>query len=179
MNKKSTRAAFYGRYFTDMQREASIEDQFRNLEKRASAEGWKVVQRFADKGISGSRNDRPEYQRMLAAAKRKEFDVLLIEALNRFARNLVEQEQAIRRMEFDGIRIIGISDGYDSQQKGRKLNRAMRGAINEGYSEDLAEKTHRGHDHSRPRGRQDRAKANGQRIGGPLRAAQGRASACV
>jgi site-specific DNA recombinase len=60
------KAALYGRYSTDRQREASIEDQFRNCEQFAKREGWEIGERFADQGVSGARADRPAYQRALA-----------------------------------------------------------------------------------------------------------------
>lgn len=62
----------------------------------------------------------------------RRFDVLLVESLDRLSRNLVEQETVIRRLEHRGIRIIGVSDGYDSASgTGRKLLRGVRGLISE------------------------------------------------
>lgn len=115
------RAALYARFSSTKQREASIEDQYRLLEQRAAKEGWKVVARYGDKAQSGQRADRPDYLRMLAAARQKEFDVLMVEALDRLARDLVEQERALRRLEFDGIRVV--AGDYDSEQSGRELTR--------------------------------------------------------
>ena len=66
---------------------------------------------------------------MLSAAERGGFEVLLVDDLSRFARDQVESERAIRRLEFLGIRIIAIADGYDSQTKiaTRKIQRAVGG----------------------------------------------------
>jgi site-specific DNA recombinase len=54
----------------------------------------------------------------------------------------------IRRLEHRGIRIVGVSDGYDSNSgAGRKLLRGVRGLIGligETYLDDLRAKTHRG-----------------------------------
>ena len=60
--------AIYARYSTDGQREASIEDQFRNCRKFAEREGWDLngnVMYYQDKAMSGATNDRPAYQKML------------------------------------------------------------------------------------------------------------------
>ena len=138
------RAAIYARYSSEMQRAASIEDQARNCRKRADSEGWEIVTTFADEAITGSDNSRPQYQAMLAAAARKEFDVLLVDDLSRFARDSVEQERAIRRLEFQGLRIVAVSDGYDSTSKARKMHRGFKGLMNEIFLDDLREKTHRG-----------------------------------
>jgi len=81
---------------------------------------------------------------MLKIAEAGDFDVLLVDDLSRLSRDQVEGERAIRRFEFRGVRIIGISDGYDSQSKSRKVQRGVRGLMNEIYIDDLRDKTHRG-----------------------------------
>lgn len=138
------RAAIYARYSSEMQRSASIEDQARNCRRRADAEGWIIVTTFADEGISGSDSTRPQYQQMIAAAGRHEFDVLLLDDLSRLARDSIEQEKTIRRLEFMQIRIIATSDGYDSESKARKVTRGFKGLMNEIFLDDLRAKTHRG-----------------------------------
>ena len=138
------KAAIYARYSSDMQRSASIEDQSRNCMQRAAAEGWTIAATFSDAAISGSDNNRPQYQAMLMAAERGEFEVLLLDDLSRLARDSVEQERIIRRLEFKNLRIIATSDGYDSESKARKVHRGFKGLMNEIFLDDLREKTHRG-----------------------------------
>ena len=46
------RVALYARVSTDGQ---SVENQLRELEAVAVKEGWEVVERFIDKGISGAK----------------------------------------------------------------------------------------------------------------------------
>jgi DNA invertase Pin-like site-specific DNA recombinase len=121
------KAAIYARYSSDMQRSASIEDQSRNCMQRAAAEGWTIAATFSDAAISGSDNNRPQYQAMLMAAERGEFEVLLLDDLSRLARDSVEQERIIRRLEFMNLRIIATSDGYDSESKARKVHRGFKG----------------------------------------------------
>jgi len=127
-----------------MQREASIEDQSRNCRKFAEREGWKIIKRYSDKAISGAVKDRPQYQQMLTDAESGSFDALLIDDLSRLGRDAVEAERAIRRIEFAGVRIIAVSDGYDSRSKGRKVHRGVKNLFNELYLDDLREKTKRG-----------------------------------
>ena len=138
------RATAYARYSSDQQRATSIDDQLRNCRKRAEAEGWEIIETFADAAVSGSDAKRPQYQKMLAAAGDGGFQVLLIDDLSRFARDSVEQERAIRRLEFQGVRIIAVSDGYDSLSKARKIHRGMKGLMNEVFLDDLRDKVHRG-----------------------------------
>lgn len=137
------RAVVYTRVSTDGQREASHDDQARNCQRIADREGWKIARRYTDHGISGTRSDRPEYRKMLAAAKAREFDVLLIDELSRFSRDTVESEQAIRKLEFNGIRVVSV-DGYDSTARGKRLHRGMKALMNAEYIEVVRHETHRG-----------------------------------
>ena len=138
------RVAIYARFSTEGQREASLDDQTRNCERHADREGWHVVTRFADRALSGTKRDRPGYQAMLAAAKRREFDVLVVDDLSRLSRDEIELKQTVRRFRFAGLRIVSVSDGFDSAAKGHKIQATVRGLLNEIYLDDLAEKTHRG-----------------------------------
>jgi site-specific DNA recombinase len=140
----TTPVATYARFSSAAQKESSLEDQERNCLRRADSEGWRTVAQFRDSALTGSDNLRPEYLKCLAAAARKEFEVLLIDDLSRLTRDSVEQERTIRRLEFSGIRLIAISDGYDSTSKSRKIHRQMKGMMNEQFLEDLSERVHRG-----------------------------------
>ncbi|MGE0799891.1 MAG: recombinase family protein [Lautropia sp.] len=138
------RAGLYARYSTDLQSASSTADQFRVCEARAA--DMTVVARHADDGISGSTPvaKRPGGRALMADALAGRFDVLIVESLDRLSRDSVDLEGVVRRFEHRGIRIIGVSDGYDSHQAGRKVIRAVRGIVNELYLDDLRAKTHRG-----------------------------------
>ena len=140
------RVAIYARYSTDRQRPTSIDDQVRICRAHAEREGWTVAGVFSDCAQSGSLPiaSRAGSARLLAAALEDQFDVLLLEGLDRLSRDAVEQEITVRRLEHRGIRILGLSDGYDSESGARRLTRGVRGLINEVYLEDLRAKTHRG-----------------------------------
>jgi DNA invertase Pin-like site-specific DNA recombinase len=141
------RAVIYARFSTELQSVASIDDQARLCRERATALGLTVVAVHSDRAVSGATpvDRRPGASACVADALAGRFDVLLIESLDRLSRNLVEQETVIRRLEHRGVRIVGVSDGYDSTSgAGRKLLRGMRGLISETYLDDLRAKTHRG-----------------------------------
>ena len=138
------RAAIYARYSSDKQSDASIDDQIRNCTHYAERFGMRVASQFDDKALSGTSKNREGLDAMLAAGMRGEFDVLLVDDLSRMSRTRTETMQIIERFKFRGIRIVGVSDGYDSAAKGEKIQSTMRGLMNELYLDDLREKTHRG-----------------------------------
>lgn len=141
-----SRVALYARFSTDLQRQTSIADQLRAARHRAAKEGWPIVAEHADEGVSGSVpvTLRRGGKSLLADALAARFDILIVEGLDRLSRDMGEQDQVVKRLEYRGIRLIGTSDGYDTLAKGRKVMRVARGLVNELYLDDLRDKTHRG-----------------------------------
>src|ERR1043166_6217732 len=84
------RCAIYCRVSTVDQAEAgTIEIQREKCLKFADFRGFDVTKVYADDGITGTRpvNDRPDGGDLLAAARRKEFDVLVVYRLDRLGRS--------------------------------------------------------------------------------------------
>ena len=82
-DKQTTRAAIYGQVSTDGQ---SVDNQLRELRMVAERNGWQIVQEFVDKGISGAkgREQRPAFDALWKGAIRREFDVVMVWAVDRF-----------------------------------------------------------------------------------------------
>lgn len=58
---KNMRAAIYARYSSDLQSDASIEDQVRLCRERAMADGFEIAEVFSDFAVSGGfLKNRPE-----------------------------------------------------------------------------------------------------------------------
>ncbi|MDA1099221.1 MAG: recombinase family protein [Proteobacteria bacterium] len=138
------KAAFYARYSTYMQREASIDDQYRNCQAQADREAWAVVARYKDKAMSGTDADRPGFNAMMADAMAGQFDVLIVDDLSRMSRDDIAMKMALRRLAFRNVRVIAVSDGFDTDSKNHKVQAFARSFQNELYVDDLRAKTHRG-----------------------------------
>jgi site-specific DNA recombinase len=74
------RTAIYARYSSELQRDASIEDQVRACKARIEAEGWAVAATYTDHALSGASRLRPGYQKLLEDARAGEFDAVIAEA---------------------------------------------------------------------------------------------------
>ncbi|MBW4976191.1 recombinase family protein [Roseovarius mucosus] len=133
------RAAIYARFSSQMQSEASIEDQLRICRERAVREGWTVTEEFSDMAISGASMQRPGVQRLLDDASRGCFDVIIAEALDRLSRDQADVATLYKRLSFHGVRIITLSEGEVSE-----LHVGLKGTMNQLFLKDLAAKTHRG-----------------------------------
>src|SRR5580658_625135 len=78
--------ALYGRVST--KKEKGLQDpevQLRQLRKFAATQKWKIAVEYVDEE-SGAKSNRPQFKKMMEAASRREFDVLLFWSLDRFSR---------------------------------------------------------------------------------------------
>lgn len=137
------RAALYARFSTEKQDFSSIADQYRVCEQYAARHSWEIVARYADEGISGAAiGNRPGFNAMMAAALRGEIDVLLVMELSRLSRSAADLNKAIDRLTFRGVRVIGVSNGYDSARKGHKLQAGVEGVMGEAFRDMIRDKTY-------------------------------------
>jgi site-specific DNA recombinase len=137
------RTAIYARYSSDLQRQASIEDQYRTCLARIEREGWTVAAKYKDEAVSGAKADRPGYIELMKAAKAREFDVIVVEEVSRLWRDQEEQWRACKRLEYWGVHIVGCNDGIDTRA-GYGLLLGIRGALNEEARREIGKRTHRG-----------------------------------
>ena len=133
------RAAIYARFSTDMQREASIEDQLRRCRALAEARGYTVVAELDDRATSGASLMRPGIQNLLSRAREGEFDVVLSEALDRLSRGQADVASIFQWLTFSDTRIETISEGVISE-----LHIGLTGTMNALFLKGLGEKTRRG-----------------------------------
>ena len=81
------RVALYARVSTDGQ---TTENQRRELRAAVERHGWTIAVEYFDHGISGAkgRKDRPQFDALLRAVARKEFDVVAAWSVDRLGRSL-------------------------------------------------------------------------------------------
>ncbi len=85
-------------------------------------------------------SDRPDFSRMIKAAKQKKFQIVLCKSQSRFTRDMELVEKYIHGLfPIWGIRFIAVADNADTEVKGNKKARQINGLVNEWYLEDLSE----------------------------------------
>ena len=134
-----TRAVIYARYSSDLQRDASIEDQVRVCKERIKREGWLLVSTYADRAISGASHLRPGYQKLIEDARKGEFELVVAEALDRLSRDQEYVAALYKQLQFSQVRIITVAEGEISE-----LHVGLKGTMNALFLKDLGTKTHRG-----------------------------------
>lgn len=68
------KAIIYARYSSSSQREESIEGQVKECTTFAERHGYSIIGTYADRAISGTTDNRPQFQQMIKDSKRKLFD---------------------------------------------------------------------------------------------------------
>ena len=133
------RAVIYARYSSDLQREASIEDQVRECNRLAEKLGCHVIGTFFDSAISGSTDNRPGLQSLLQQVKSGLVDVVIAEALDRISRDQEHIAGIFKQVSFWQAKIQTIAEGEISE-----LHIGLKGTMNALFLKDLAEKIRRG-----------------------------------
>ena len=107
------RAAQYVRMSSGKQERSPAQQKGENR-KLAKAEGCEIVVTFSDEAITGDSGpeQRPGFRQLLAAAERGEFEVLLLENVDRLGRfDSLEGAEYYNRLRRAGVKIITCNDG--------------------------------------------------------------------
>lgn len=137
------RAAFYGRFSSNNQREESIDAQSRAAKEFAQKNDYDIVAEYADKAKSGTSDKRPEFLRMIKDAEKGEFDCIIVHKLDRFSRNKYDSAMYKRKLKQFGVRLISITEKLDDSPESIILESVIEGMA-EYYSKNLARETMKG-----------------------------------
>jgi DNA invertase Pin-like site-specific DNA recombinase len=146
------RAALYSRISTGDQH---LETQLLDLREMAKQRGLEIVREYTDV-ISGAKSKHPGLDSLMSDARRHRFDVLLVAAFDRIARNVRHFLEVLDELSHLNIQFISLRENIDT---GGPLGRAMLtiiGAISELERSIIVERVKAG---------MRRAKLEGRRIG--------------
>ena len=133
------RAVIYARYSSNLQTDASIEDQVRLAMRLINEQNMELTQTYADHGISGASLLRPGYQQLLTDARAGMFEVVVAESIDRLSRDQEHIAAFHKTMNFAGVSVITTSEGAINE-----LHIGLKGTMSALYLKDLADKTRRG-----------------------------------
>ena len=66
---------------------------------------WEYAGVYADEGLTGTKENRPEFQRMLKDCRDGKIDMILVKSISRFARNTVTLLETVRELKGLGISV--------------------------------------------------------------------------
>ena len=151
-------AVIYARFSSHSQTEQSIEGQLRDCYTYAKRFDINIVGEYIDRAISGTTDDRPGFQRMIADAAKKQFERIIVWKLDRFARNRYDSALYKHKLKQYGVRVISAMENVGEGDESILLE-ALLEASAEYYSLDLKKKILRG---------QRETIAKGRWCGGPI-----------
>ena len=105
--------AIYCRVSTELQ---GCDLQLRELREYAERRGWQVAGEFVDKGVSGRRANRRALDMLMASARLRRFDTVLVWKLDRWGRSVVDSIRSIQELVSLGIRFIAVTQNIDTDE---------------------------------------------------------------
>jgi DNA invertase Pin-like site-specific DNA recombinase len=133
-----TRAAVYVRVSRSDQREALQEDECRELVARRR---WELVEVYADHGVSGRRDRRPALDRLMADARRRRFDVLVVWRSDRLFRSVRAMVNALGELDALGVSFVSATEVFDTTTPQGRLLLHLVAAFGEFERQVLVERT--------------------------------------
>lgn len=136
-------AVIYARYSSQNQTEQSIEGQLRDNYAWAKQQGITVIGEYIDRALSGTKDSRPDFQRMIADAANEQFEMVIVWKLDRFARNRYDSAVYKAKLKKHGVRVVSVMERITDSPEGIILEGLLE-SMAEYYSANLSENTKRG-----------------------------------
>jgi len=150
------RCALYARVSTLNGQDPEL--QLRELREFAVRRGWEIAGEYVDQGVSGSKESRPQLNRLLADARKRRFDVIAVWKLDRFGRSLKHLVMTLADLESLGIAFVSLRDSFDLSTPSGRLLFQLVGAMAEFERALIQERVRAG---------LKNAKAKGRKLGRP------------
>ena len=144
-------AVIYARYSCDQQTEQSIDGQLRVCEEYAQRNNILILDTYIDRAMTGTNDNRPDFQRMLKDSGRKDWNYVIVYKLDRFSRNKYETAIHKKTLRDNGVKVLSAMENIPDTPEGIILESLLEG-MNQYYSAELAQKVKRGMRETRLKG---------------------------
>lgn len=144
------RVASYSRVSTE--RDQNPEAQRIELSRYVLARGWDLTEEIVDHGFSGGTDQRPGLKRLMALARSRRVDVVIVTKLDRLARSLRHLVSLMDEFSALGIQFISLQDQIDMTTASGRLMLHLIGAFAEFERALIRERTRLGLAHARSKG---------------------------
>jgi DNA invertase Pin-like site-specific DNA recombinase len=146
---KKLRVAVYSRVSTELQ---NLDGQESESREYAKNRGWEMTKIYRDK-MSGAKSSRPALDELMADAKKRKMDIVLVWRFDRFARSVSHLLQALETFRTVGIEFVSISEQIDTSTPTGKMTFTVLGAVAELERSLIAERVRMGLQSARKRGK--------------------------
>jgi DNA invertase Pin-like site-specific DNA recombinase len=132
--------------------------QYDGLRDYAERSGLVIVGDYCDVAVSGRREGRPQLNALMTAARKRQFDCVLVWKFDRFARSTRHLLMALEEFQNLGVRFISVQDQIDTDSPAGRAMFTIIGAMAELESALISERVAAG---------MKAAKARGKHLGRP------------
>jgi DNA invertase Pin-like site-specific DNA recombinase len=152
---RPTRVALYVRV---SRLDQNPENQIDELRRYVAARGWQSAE-FVERGISGSKDRRPQLDTMMKDVKRRRFDAVVCWKLDRLGRDMRHLINLLDELRALDVGLVTLGEGLDTTTPAGRMAFGIFASVAEFERERLRERTLLG---------LDRARAQGKRLGRPI-----------
>ena len=150
--KKEVRAALYARCST-LDRGQDPELQLAPLRDYCAKRGFTMAGEYVDNGISGTKDRRPQLDRLLETARKRQIDMVIVWKLDRFGRSLKQLVMSLEELSGLGIGFISYQNNIDLTTPQGRLMFHIIGAMAEFERELIRERVKAGLENARRKGK--------------------------
>jgi len=144
-------AVIYARYSSDSQTEQSIDGQLRVCTEYAKNNDILILDTYIDRAMTGTNDNRPDFQRMIKDSAKKTFQIVLVYKFDRFSRNKYETAMHKKTLKDNGVKVVSATEYIPDSPEAIILESMLEGYA-EYYSVELSQKIRRGNNESRRKG---------------------------
>ncbi len=130
---------------------ARVSTQEQKLDRQIDALQARGCERIYQEKMTGTRADRPEYQRMLDALRPG--DTLVIDSFSRLSRSTKDLLEVVERLNEQGVNLVSLKEQLDTTTATGKMMLTMLSALSQFERDLIAERTVDGLKAARARGR--------------------------
>lgn len=121
----------------------SIEGQFKECRAYAERMGYNIIGEYRDEHITGTSDNRADFQRMIEDSNKRVFEAVLVYQLDRFARNRYDSAIYKNKLKKNGVRVLSARENISDDASGVLMEAVLEGMA-EYYSVELGQKVERG-----------------------------------
>lgn len=137
------KVVIYARFSSHSQTEQSIEGQLKVCYDYAEQNHYTVVGEYIDRALSGTNDNRVQFQRMIADSDKHTFEAVLVYQLDRFARNRYDSAINKAKLKKNGVRVLSAKENITDDASGILVEGVLE-SMAEYYSAELSQKVQRG-----------------------------------
>jgi DNA invertase Pin-like site-specific DNA recombinase len=105
------RIGIYARVST---KDQSCDLQLRDLRAYCTARGFELIREYVDVGQSGTKDSRPELDKLMGDTRKRQFDAVVVWRFDRFARSTKHLLAALEEFRSLGIQFISYQENMDT-----------------------------------------------------------------